>query len=87
MGICYILPPRMGSTLRLIDAPPGSDPSCLLASANHPEEHVFRLSDGRYFAWKDDWECDCCKPEEDDRCYVIWELTAEELRKYKGALE
>lgn len=47
---------------------------CVLGKA-HYEPHVFKTPEGKYIAWKDDMECGCCEPEEDDRCCFFWEIS------------
>lgn len=31
--------------------------------------------------WEDDYECGCCEPETDDRCYDFGEISPEEAMK------
>jgi len=48
---------------------------------------LIKTPEGRYFQWEDDDDCGCCPPEEDDRCYLYWEVTkekAEELLQGRG---
>lgn len=45
----------------------------------HINPHVVKTPDGKYYAWEWDFDCDCCGPEEDDRCYVCWEINKEEM--------
>ena len=44
----------------------------------HSGPHVFLTPEGEYFEWEDDWNCDCCKPDEDDRCCVYREITKDD---------
>jgi hypothetical protein len=74
--LCSIIVPRQSE---IID-----DPDYLaecIRMSGHPEPHVFRTPEGKFIAWKDDMTCDCCAPDEDDRCYAYWEITAQEVEK------
>jgi hypothetical protein len=51
--------------------------------SNHLGPHVIKTPDGIFIAWEDDWNCGCCKPEEDDRCYVYWEIEESDIPKLK----
>ncbi len=53
---------------------------CILPRA-HYCEHVVKTPEGRYFAWSYDYGCDCCEPDEPDRCTLIGELSEEEFRE------
>jgi hypothetical protein len=52
---------------------------CVLPQGHTCEEHIFKTPDGRYFFWKDDYECDCCEPDEEDRCYVYGEISESQM--------
>lgn len=54
---------------------------CILP-AHHACEHAFKTPDGRNFVWEYDYGCDCCEPEESDRCTLYSELTEEEFREF-----
>lgn len=53
--------------------------ACVLPRCHTNFEHVIQVPDGRYFAWKDDYDCGCCEPDEIDRCTIFWEITEEEF--------
>lgn len=53
-------------------------PECI-RRVNHSGPHVFLTPEGKYFSWEADWDCDCCRPEEDDRCYLYQEITQEDF--------
>ncbi len=48
---------------------------------NHEGSHVVQTPEGECFSWKDDWECDCCDADEDERCYVYGPIEESEVRK------
>ncbi|MEI7480122.1 MAG: hypothetical protein WCJ59_00660 [bacterium] len=41
----------------------------------HSGPHVFISPEGKYISWEDDWNCGCCRPEENDRCYTYVEIS------------
>ena len=51
---------------------------CILVR-NHLGPHVIELPGGKLIAWENDWECGCCKPEEDDRCFLYWEIQESDI--------
>lgn len=56
-------------------------PVCI-CNRNHFGPHVVCMPNGQLVAWEDDLDCGCCSPEEDERCYTYWEITAEEFKNY-----
>lgn len=85
MELCNILPARLNELLRHYgyygDDQKECDASCVLPYAHFCLCHVFRLPDGRYIKWEDDYDCDCCEPDEEDRCYSSGEVSKEEVDK------
>ena len=84
MDQCGIIPPRpydmvgwsyKGDTARL---------GCILEGVHNYGPHVFSTSGGKYYAWEDDLDCDCCSPDEEDRCCIYWEIKKAELEKYQN---
>jgi len=75
--LCYANPPRKEDIFQDYGK---CDTSCILPTA-HWCAHVFKLPDGRYIQWEDDFECDCCEPEEEDRCYTYGPISEEEVAK------
>lgn len=45
----------------------------------HEDFHVIKTPEGKYFYWEDDWDCDCCDPEEYQRCYVYGPIEEREV--------
>lgn len=77
---CEIIVPRQKNVVGYRDD--GYLAECILPDehwSNPNSYHVVKTPEGKYFAWKDDWECDCCEPEEDGRCYVWWEISELEV--------
>ena len=72
--ICGIIVPRQQD---IIGSREDYTPECIRARC-HSGPHVFLTPEGKYFSWEDDWTCDCCTPEEDDRCYVYQEITEDD---------
>lgn len=68
---CSIIVPRQDEILR--DDTGGYFAACIL-ERGHLGPHVFRTPKGLFFAWEDDWGCDCCAPEETDRCFTYWKI-------------
>jgi len=68
---CGIIPPRYHDLIGERDG--GYLPECIL-KANHQTPHIFKNPEGKFIAWEDDWSCDCCEPEEVDRCIVYQEI-------------
>tara|TARA_B100000508_G_scaffold60333_2_gene47475 strand:+ start:32082 stop:32339 length:258 start_codon:yes stop_codon:yes gene_type:complete len=52
--------------------------ACLRRGTHYDELHVFKNSKGQYFSWESDWGCDCCEPEDVDRCFDYGEISEEE---------
>ncbi len=75
-NICGIIVPRYQEIVG--ERRDGYLPQCVLAR-DHRGPHVFRTPEGELVAWEDDWNCGCCSPEEDDRCYVYWPVTREDI--------
>lgn len=48
----------------------------------HYRPHVIKAPNGQYYAWEDDFACDCCKADEEDRCYLFWEVNEEKAREF-----
>ncbi len=71
---CAILPPRPRELLGMDSAGIGHSAECLRVFA-HLGPHVLKHPDGSYIAWENDYECECCDPEDPyDHCYVHWKL-------------
>ncbi len=45
----------------------------------HRGPHVIKTPENVLIAWEYDWECGCCEPEEDERCYVYQEISEKEI--------
>ena len=73
--ICGIIVPRQEDIIGDRD---GSYFAECIRRRCHSGPHVFLTPEGRYFSWEDDWDCDCCTPEEDDRCYVYQEISKDD---------
>lgn len=56
---------------------------CILEGVHGYGPHVFRTPEGKLYAWEDDMECGCCKPEEDGRCTTYWEITEVDIPQYQ----
>ncbi len=78
--LCGIIVPRQEDITG--DRHDGYLAECIL-KACHNGPHVFQTPEGKYFSWEDDLDCGCCKPEEDDRCYLYQEITEEQFRALK----
>lgn len=72
MNICGIIAPRWQEIVgyRQDDYLP----VCIMPR-NHTGPHVVKTPEGVHIAWKEDWTCDCCTPDEEDRCITFWEIT------------
>jgi hypothetical protein len=71
---CGICVPR-----REFDMHVGDDlGECLRPNAHWDGKHMFRNRDGVYYLWEDDDSCDCCQPEDDERCFVYGEISEKE---------
>jgi hypothetical protein len=57
---------------------------CVLPPGHTCDCHVFKTPEGQFIRWEDDWDCGCCEPEEDDRCYTYCEISLEEFKKLGG---
>lgn len=76
---CGIIPPRRWDIIgRRSDGYMGE---CVLSRHHSSEEHLLQTPEGKCFMWKDDDKCKCCSPEEDDRCYLFWEISKKEAEK------
>lgn len=75
---CGIIVPRKEDIIGY--RPDGYLPDCIRKSC-HRGPHVFLTPEGKYYSWEDDWKCGCCKPEDDDRCYLYQEITEEDFLK------
>ncbi len=64
---CWIIVPRQHEIVDHRDD--GYLAECILPYG-HEGFHVVHTPEGEYFYWEDDWDCDCCEPEEDSRCYI-----------------
>ncbi len=56
---------------------------CILKGRNH-DIHVIKTPNGKFFAWEDDWECDCCDPNEEDRCTIHWEINEADIQVFQN---
>ncbi len=82
--ICAILPPREDDLLRrILGTDQGNySPGCILPPGHYNSPHVFQTPDGKYFAWEDDYTCDCCPdPSDFEHCYTYREISEEEFRQ------
>lgn len=70
--ICGIIAPRQSDIVG--HRGDGYLAECILPYGYH-DKHLVRTPEGKFFVWEDDWDCDCCKPDEDDRCYVWKEIS------------
>ena len=77
MPLCGIIVPRQEN---IVSNETGYLAECILPKG-HFCPHVIKTPGGKYFQWKDDMNCGCCTPEEDDRCYEYWEITEPEVRR------
>ncbi len=78
-SICGIIAPRQDELVRG-EREDGYLAECILPHG-HRGPHVVKTPEGKFFAWEDDWDCDCCEPEEADRCYIHWEIEEAEIPK------
>lgn len=76
--VCGVIPPRRRDVLGTRDD--GYSGECILPNA-HWCAHVLLTPEGEYIQWEDDFSCDCCAPEEADRCYSFGPITKEEVEK------
>lgn len=53
---------------------------CLLPHGHHNKEHLFMNPDGEYFIWADDFQCGCCDPETEDRCFYYEKISTEDAQ-------
>lgn len=49
--------------------------------------HVVLTPEGKYLEWKDDWGCDCCNWNTDQRCYTYHEITKKRFLELKRQAE
>ncbi len=76
MDICGIIVPRRDEIV--VDE--RDIPECIL-SERHDGPHLIKTLEGKYFQWEDDFECGCCKPDEDNRCYSFGEISEKVAQK------
>ncbi|MDO8529948.1 MAG: hypothetical protein Q7S10_00860 [bacterium] len=74
--LCGIIAPRQHEIVG--DRDDGYLAECILAPF-HTGPHAIKTPEGNFFAWKDDWNCGCCEPEEPDRCIIYWEIQEREI--------
>ena len=68
---CDIIAPRQHEIVG--DREDGYLAACILGRC-HSGPHVVKTPEGEFFAWQDFWGCDCCGPDEVDRCFTYWEI-------------
>jgi len=75
---CNNLPERRESDMGIEDL---CNAECLLLPG-HVGSHILKNDEGKYIEWDSlEWSCDCCEPEDHDRCFSYAEITIEEARK------
>ena len=77
MSSCGIIPARQENIVGYTE---DYFAECILP-VGHVCPHIVRTPEGRYFQWEEDWECECCGPEEVDRCYDHGEITEARARE------
>lgn len=74
--LCGIIPPRRRDIIGHRDDYLGE---CILPNAhNHVDCHLLKTPEGVYTTWQYDYDCDCCGPEEDERCTIYSNVSKEE---------
>lgn len=76
--VCNVIVPRQSHIVGVRDD--GYLAACIRTSG-HPDKHLIKTPEGKFFTWEDDWDCGCCRPDEDDRCYDFEEITEQEAIK------
>lgn len=69
MSTCGIIAPRQEQVCGL---PPEQFTAECFRENNHDGPHSFRIPSGEVYCWEYDMSCDCCEPDEDQRCTVFW---------------
>ena len=77
--LCGIGPPGRETHNTGLD--PAVSSGCLRPYAHNDFKHLFLNKYGKYILIEDDFECDCCAPEEDERCFVYQEVSEETAHK------
>lgn len=79
MDTCGIIAPRQNGMIGYREDDYFAE--CILETG-HLCPHIIRTPEGKYFQWEDDFDCDCCSFDEDDRCYIYSEITEAEANKF-----
>lgn len=77
--LCGLGPPGRETHNTGLD--PAASSGCLRPYAHNDFKHLFLNKYGKYILIEDDFECDCCTPEEDERCFICAEVSEETARK------
>ena len=80
---CGILPPRTRDLLYLHQGRFRDEKvsfSCILPAEACTGRHVFRLPNEELILWEDDYDCGCCEPEDNDRCYTAHTISEDQFR-------
>lgn len=51
---------------------------CILLRG-HSGPHVIKTPEGRFIAWEDDYDCECCQLEDSDRCVTYWFIQEKDI--------
>jgi hypothetical protein len=49
-----------------------------MPNIHYTKPHLVKTPEGKFYIWEDDDNCDCCRPGDDDQCYVFSEITEAE---------
>ena len=74
--VCGIIAPRQSEVVGHQDDDYLAE--CILMRC-HQGPHVIKTPEGRFIAWEDDYNCDCCQPEEFDRCIIWWSVLEKDI--------
>ena len=69
---CGVIAPRQHEMVGYRDDAYSAE--CILKANGHTV-HVVRTPEGKFFAWQDDPDCECCEPDDPDHCYEFWKIS------------
>ena len=74
--ICGVIVPRQHEVVAYRDDDYLAE--CILLRS-HSGPHVIKTPEGRFIAWEDDYDCECCQPEDFDRCITYWFIQEKDI--------
>lgn len=80
---CGIIAPRHGE---MVGVKEDSFSAGCIRERCHDGPHVFKTSEGKFIAWEDDLECECCQSEncDEEMCIVYWEVAEVDVPHLKS---